>query len=287
MPISIVESWVMPDDVVFHHGDSLLVFAGTWVPPAGPPGLARSSDRGLTWDLILEGEIPAFDEDPFNGDHWVATKLTNSVCRSVLFAESFDNGDTWDTWELPGEITWVKEIAFDLHDPGVIYLVVSPAGSSACGVHRSVDGGHTWAQMNEGFEMPLNHASLYRFPGRPGELLAATDTGLWWWTDQQNVEYLGEDPMKRASLFSVTPCPFRQIVSGTLDVFGPSDVRVGIYSLHGLLVQGLIAGSMGPGTFALLWDGRDQFGKEVCPGTYVLRAQVGRQQYCSRVVRVP
>ena len=275
----------MTDNVIFHREDSLLVFAGYISGDSDPNGLARSRDDGDTWEAVLEGEICSFDQDPANSSHWVAMKSYHDVySEPAYFAESFDNGSTWELWPLPEPIRVAKEILFDLFDSQTIYMTNSR--STVLGVYRSTDGGLAWEAMNEGFDPVPGGCHLFRRTDRPGELFAATGSGLWLWTDEQSAPGPGDVTVGELRLEGVGPCPFGDRVRARMVVGGSDVVQARVYSINGGAVRTLFKSPVAPGSYALFWDGRDYRGKEVAPGTYLLRIQSSEERTIRRVVKI-
>jgi hypothetical protein len=55
----------------------------------------------------------------------------------------------------------------------------------------------------------------------------------------------------------------------------PRAVNVGVYAVTGRLVRTMEAGVMTPGYYRFEWDGRDDWGSEVSPGVYFIKARTG------------
>jgi hypothetical protein len=280
----------MSDNVGFHWEDSLLVFAGVYPPATAPYGLGRSNDGGFTWEVVLEGEISAFDQDPFFGPHWAAVEVgDSSPFEPALFAESFDNGTTWRMRALPDNIWYVKQLVFDLFEQNTIYLVdprTPRYGAGHLGVYRTVDGGGTWDPMNEGLADPSGVQWVFALKGKPGELLAATTDGLWRWTDQEAATDPTDGPAGTLRLTHLAPCPFHETIRADLILDRLCWVEAGVYSLRGALVRNLFHHRLGPGEHALLWDGNDALGSAARPGAYLLVVRTGGERLASRLVKV-
>ena len=57
-----------------------------------------------------------------------------------------------------------------------------------------------------------------------------------------------------------------------VDTPAGENVSVAIYDALGRRVRQVFAGALGPGSHAMLWDGRDDAGRVTRAGTYFLRA---------------
>lgn len=136
---------------------------------AGPCGIRRSDDRGITWKNIGNG-LP---------DRW-----GDAVARSsdgTLFCApnsdtvwtSTDNGDTWNTGGVPGASPTVLISGLEVDSSGVLYAWKG----WGLGISVSADRGVTWTT-----HLPdLWCSSIKR--GRNGEVFAVMEDGLYVSTD--------------------------------------------------------------------------------------------------------
>jgi len=76
--------------------------------------------------------------------------------------------------------------------------------------------------------------------------------------------------------FKSFPNPFNNWTSIWFTLNIPSFVEVKIYSFQGQLIKTLINEKNEPGSYQCLWDGKDQNGKVVESGLYLVRLQSGR-----------
>ncbi len=89
---------------------------------------------------------------------------------------------------------------------------------------------------------------------------------------------------------SATVIPYHlpsPVVSGQLSADGgrPSAVTLRVYNILGQMVRTLVDGPREPGEHRVVWDGRDDRGKEVSSGIYLclLRAENGRRRVLTNV----
>jgi len=125
--------------------------------PAVPAYLYRSSDL-TAWEVItLTG-----DPLPFGGI-WGLTFAPGEIWAAGdwgYFSE--DGGETWSpVVDESHELMGIRSFAIDPTDPSVMY-----AAGSARGVLRSLDGGATWAETNEGLAA-LTTRDVAATPGQP------------------------------------------------------------------------------------------------------------------------
>ncbi len=276
------EAPIFCDRVVYHHEDSLMVFACLF----SPMGLCRSSDRGETWELVLEGEVSAFDNDPADPHHWIAFVVVSSQSLWPQFAESFDDGMSWELWDFPYDVWTGRQMVFDLFDSRTIYIASAPASPENLGILRSTDGGVTWDPMNDGLTELLGPCELFLSRARPGEMLAARRDGLWRWTDQVIGETPGGPVSGTLRIESVSPCPFQGRMEARYILARSSVVRARVYSIDGALVRYLLDYPFENGTHSFKWDGRDAQGRDVAAGAYVLTINTDDEQAIRRVVKL-
>jgi hypothetical protein len=84
----------------------------------------------------------------------------------------------------------------------------------------------------------------------------------------------------------VMPNPFS---SGTVVRFGlpeEGDVEVAVFSADGRRVKGLTKGVLGAGYHRVVWDGRDDAGRNVSRGVYCLRLAAGGHVVSRRIVKL-
>ncbi|HKJ02091.1 MAG TPA: hypothetical protein VJ997_06535, partial [Longimicrobiales bacterium] len=145
-------------------------------------GLFKSSDGGLTWDPVFDGQpalgIGAISVFQANPDVvWVGTGEGNprnsaGVGRGLF--KSVDGGRTWAAMGLERSER-IARIVTHPTDPDVVYVgVMGPAWSDGQerGVYRTTDGGRTWERVLWRNER-TGVADLIMDPSNPDKLFAA------------------------------------------------------------------------------------------------------------------
>ncbi len=75
-------------------------------------------------------------------------------------------------------------------------------------------------------------------------------------------------------LYPVYPNPFNSTVMVPLSVpQAVADVELGVYNVLGQRVRVLYQGSLSPGWYQYIWDGRDKRGGSVVSGVYIFQLQ--------------
>jgi len=80
-----------------------------------------------------------------------------------------------------------------------------------------------------------------------------------------------------------TTIPFT-VYSSQFIVHGPIHTTLTIYNILGEKVRTLIDDNRVPGNYQIIWDGKDEEGKEVASGVYFYRLEVGENSVSKRMV---
>jgi hypothetical protein len=78
----------------------------------------------------------------------------------------------------------------------------------------------------------------------------------------------------RDAILAATPNPFAASTSVSFTLSAPGRVEARIYDVRGALVRTLEAGDVGAGAHVRAWDARDDSGRPVRPGVYLLRVRI-------------
>lgn len=114
----------------------------------GEHGILRSTDGGMVWRPV--GQSDLLNLEPVD---------VNDRADGVLAPMK----------QLP---LHVSEFIFDPRSASVVYM------RSSKGIHRSLDGGDTWALLNLGFDRLSSVNSFAVDPQQPSRVFAGTDRGL-------------------------------------------------------------------------------------------------------------
>ena len=83
----------------------------------------------------------------------------------------------------------------------------------------------------------------------------------------------GDAPRALAELNPNYPNPFNPSTRITFDLAIPARTRLSIFDLRGMVVRRLLGGSLDAGHYSVVWDGRDETGREVGSGVYLYRLE--------------
>ena len=153
------------------------------------------------WLRCSAGLLLATAAAPVASDGWHAVPLFGADVRSLVFDpnvadrvlagtssgqvyESLDGGRRWQPAgqrvALPGWV--VSDLEFDPHQPGRVWAALWALWGADGAVAMSDDGGRSWSRSDENLPARQVYA-LTLTPDRPGELFAATRSGVWGSTD--------------------------------------------------------------------------------------------------------
>ncbi len=165
-----------------------------------------------------------------------------------------------------------------------------PPGVAASGwdVWLSLDGGHTWRPWALG--LAERHTAL-AWPDAPAASVRVEVTGrsgaalAWsWLSDPAVLEAAGEGLPKVFALRFAGPNPTPANASFRLELPRAAEVTLEVLDVRGARVRRDPARSFAAGRHALLWDGRDDGGRRVPPGLYLVRVAGAGTQAVRRVV---
>jgi flagellar hook assembly protein FlgD len=87
-------------------------------------------------------------------------------------------------------------------------------------------------------------------------------------------------------LLPSAPNPFLGSMQIRFALAEPGEVVVRVYALDGRVVRTLIDAALPAGEKSVTWDGRDEMGRAVAAGSYVVQFRAADQTQSQRVMRV-
>ena len=158
---------------------------------------------------------------------------------------------------------------------------------------KTTDGGTTWSMQTSGASFySVASVSFQRDAttgyavGNGGVILKTTDGGASF--VEEKTEARGQWLEVR---LEVTPNPFGEETHISYQLSAPSPVNLTIYNIAGQVVKVLgRAHGRAPlqpsGTYQVAWDGRDERGRWVPAGVYLIRLEAGEHKETGRVVLI-
>jgi len=185
-----------------------------------------------------------------------------------------------------GANTIVRELMWERLETGWRLLIDDPSGLVSADLHMAVPGEPTSGVTTKGasaieYANSMIRVALARAESEDAEILRVS-------TPSQNPPSLrsislndGLIPARGARPVSFAlgqnyPNPFNPTTAIRFSLPDAGVVRLVVYNAHGQVVRSLVDGEMTAGSHAVLWDGRDDAGRDVSSGVYVYRLS-GRQ----------
>ncbi len=91
-------------------------------------------------------------------------------------------------------------------------------------------------------------------------------------------------PLGTTSIIGNIPNPFNPQTEIIFTLKNPSNVKLAIHDVRGLLVRELLTGQLGQGKHKVTWDGKDQIGHSLGSGTYFVRLQTNEESTTHRMM---
>jgi len=85
----------------------------------------------------------------------------------------------------------------------------------------------------------------------------------------------GEPAPEAFGLDSNYPNPFNPATTIRYALPEGANVSLVVYNILGQQVRTLVSGAQGPGVHSVVWDGRDEAGRQMSTGVYIYRLQAG------------
>ena len=232
------ESWAVGDehDITWDSGGQI-----------GFIRIEYSTDAGSSWASIVDGTLNS-------GVHpWIVDAPPSDNCL-VRVSRSADPGtnDTSDwAFSVYQEINWLS--------------VAPVTGDVSVGGRANVEV--TFDATGLGTGDYYADIIVSSNGGDPVTVPVALHVGA---TGVDDGEF---DTPSMYVLKGVNPNPFNPVTTVTYGVPTDASVRLAIYSVAGRLVRTLVDGEVGAGHRTVVWDGRDDHGREVGSGVYFCRME--------------
>jgi flagellar hook capping protein FlgD len=179
------------------------------------------------------------------------------------------------------DVSWESE---DLNGVDSISLFYSPDGGQSWQSAGSVGGATrlSWRVPADATANALLKVEAYG----SGEFIGydVTDTPFSVLTETTGIT---PTPELRTALYQNVPNPFHATTTIAYSLAAAGDVSMDVFDISGKRVRVLVRGVRGNGPQVATWDGRDDAGRRVTPGMYVVRLRTGDVQASRRLLLMP
>ena len=197
-------------------------------------------------DLEIDAEVSSWNGDP------MGTDVEGAVCASLWDIFDYNNDvDSWNCDENMG-LRWqcIDEIWWALGQPGDL----GHFPYTVC------DFTYIWAWS--GYPIDEIWRNIFNAHG-----IECTPVGV--------ADQLASISSTSPFLYPNYPNPFNPQTHIVFRISSPQLVSLRLYNADGRLIRTLLDSHMEPGTYAMRWDGKDDFGGSLASGIYLCHLIVG------------
>jgi hypothetical protein len=234
------------------------------------PHFFKTKTGGADWEEIISSswysswgcKLQSIAIDPFDsGRIWAG--FSNGIYATT---------DSGKIWQLSKEYTNTTCL---IAHPGAKDLVF--CGTYWDGVLYSIDGGTTWNSMNEGlyphayvYSMDLDLVNNCLYIGTGSNGVFRYNLGTLDVDDESN-----QSAPESFILYPNHPNPFNGTTRIMYELKNQIEIKLDIWDIRGRVVVRLKQGFETAGTKNVTWDGKDEMGRDVSSGIYILKLQAG------------
>lgn len=229
-----------------------------------------TSDGGDTWEAGMEpGPPDVFDI------HFVNPDFGGVACRNQSFTYLAFTEDNFESflYEYNGS-NWNQLVrAVHFQNDSTVWVTGEPGI-----INRSTDGGETF-EVHQTFGAYLKSIQFFN------------NTGYIYGSNNKLLKYVGSTDIENDSLIetpdfiiSTYPNPFNPSVTISFAISEKNMIELSIYNIRGQLIRSLINIDSSANNYTVHWDGKNDYGKEVQSGLYLLRLRVGEKQIVKKLM---
>lgn len=310
-------------DLVRLPGQPELLFACAADHEGDPAGVYRSTDGGQSWALAHDftPSDPLALAVAANGDLLVGLRRPHGIARGIGAGQSWID----ITGDMPDDNDLIDQILVDPADPQHIYAVQSPdfppdGFEFFIGIYETRNGGAHWERIFDGevYDLcmdPADSAVLvvvfsggvaltrngggtwvdieYNLPDGRACAISPTDDRIYvathgsgLWATDASPTAVATAPAAGLAL-SAWPNPCRPQTTLHFSLREPGAVALDVFDAQGRRVRSLLTGEALPaGPQAIAWDGRDDAGRALPAGVYLVRVTTPAGEGTTRLVRL-
>ncbi len=280
-------------DVYFKNDMEGYVTGGTEGLGSGTAVVLRTLDGGETWEEVFTSSLTdgaqaewgwkiSFPSDDVG---YISVEYNSSGAPTAKVLKTEDGGATWREVYIPGSNSsaGMQGVGFITPDLGWV------SGRGVTSV--TTDGGDTWTQLasyNPGTGVGQMDGRMNRFFVVNDTLAYGVGLRLYKLTTQSATgTSLEANPLPEAfTLDNPYPNPFNEEARLPYTLDKASMVNVAVIDMLGRKHRTFASRYLQPGSYELVWDGKDQAGVRVPAGGYIFLVDIGDSIETKRVVFV-
>jgi len=218
--------------------------------------ILNSIDSGKTWQfndtLTITGKAVYFTDYL----HGYIVGSNPPFFEGAILVTS-NGGNNWLTHYLPG--SWLNDVIFTDDSTG---WAVGDYGF----IWKTTDRGINWIHVESGTNSDLHN--IFFFNEEKTGYILGEDSTLLKYDSTVGVDGNTEQSDLSFELFQNYPNPFNPMTILSFVISHWSFVSLKIYDLRGKEVRILVNEEKKPGSYTVVWDGKDNYGNEVSSGVY-------------------
>ena len=237
----------------------------------------KTTDGGAAWTSQASGTTNGLFSVCFAAD----AQTGYAVGEVGTILKTTDGGAAW-TSQASGTMSWLWSVHFP--QSSLSGYAVGSGGTFL----KTTDGGATWVPFFSGTRYGLfkvyfpADAQTGYVVGGSGTILKTTDGGVVW-VEEERSDGRGRGSEGR---FTAAPNPFSKVIRVTYQFPSPGPVRLSVYNISGQLVKVLASGPRQAGIHQTAWDGRDESGRRLPSGIYLVHLEARSYRALRQVVLV-
>ncbi len=225
----------------------------------------RSYDQGKTWhkDAL---EFKVLGIHPFNSAILYGTDyyekevwVSDNYGKTFQFIHEFDGKGIIHKFKISQE------------QPNWLFYATIMDG-----VHYSTNAGETWHQLVGPYEKRIREVTP--LVNEKKYYIASYGDGVWVYDTTYHIGIDEEPVVNDESHLNVAPNPVKNQTSITFNMKHSGFVNLAVYDMKGDVVKTLLNRNIKKGGHELIWYGKDQNGKEVKTGLYLVRLIINSEQ---------
>lgn len=271
-----------PSLVAAAGGDWLLESSGARWEPVGPRVPA------MTWDSYA-AVVPTLADSTSDGLRWSVFFVTaHTLDPHVWFASAPDSG--WSVDNLAPNVPEGVQIAYAAAGASLAWLPSGEVDFRYFRIRRALDGEGAYepvaATVGSEWQDPLPGPSAWHWKYAVSAVDFAGNESPWAFPSLTTAVG-GGGAFAASPRVCASPNPANPRAVVTYEVPpGGGEVLLSIHDGRGRRIRTLVAGFVPEGEQAAVWDGRDDMGRPVASGTYLLRLRAGDTVARSRLALV-